>query len=281
MPYEISLLNRVFRRLTAVERLPQSVTGETIRWRCLCSCGQFVNVAGNLLRSGSAVSCGCHKRDKYEEKFLGRIFGRLTPIKIHHRDKGSVYWECSCSCGAFVAVTGSSLRKGNTKSCGCIRSENSTKNIVWHAYVHRAARLRLGFSLSKEDAFRIMIMPCSYCGAEPSNRRALTDRRFDFVYNGLDRVDNRKGYQLDNVVPCCKWCNMAKRERSGNEFKQWLIAAYSHMDHWPVFPEVPPLVSQMDKPLSPGVSRRRLSKRKPTLLLGQSRDAVAHGGGSR
>jgi hypothetical protein len=28
--------------------------------------------------------------------------------------------------------------------------------------------------------------------------------------SGLDRVDNGKGYSIDNVVPCCKRCNVMK-----------------------------------------------------------------------
>jgi hypothetical protein len=28
--------------------------------------------------------------------------------------------------------------------------------------------------------------------------------------SGLDRVDNTKGYSVDNVVPCCKNCNVMK-----------------------------------------------------------------------
>lgn len=27
---------------------------------------------------------------------------------------------------------------------------------------------------------------------------------------GLDRIDNKKGYTLDNVIPCCTFCNLKK-----------------------------------------------------------------------
>lgn len=52
----------------------------------------------------------------------GKRFGRLTVIKkSDKRDKsGSVYWDCECDCGNKCEIAGSQLRKGVTKSCGCL-----------------------------------------------------------------------------------------------------------------------------------------------------------------
>ena len=54
-------------------------------------------------------------------------FGRLLVIKeSSKRDKSRrVYWECVCDCGNTVTVCGVSLRKGYTKSCGCISKEGN------------------------------------------------------------------------------------------------------------------------------------------------------------
>jgi hypothetical protein len=30
-------------------------------------------------------------------------------------------------------------------------------------------------------------------------------------YNGIDRVDNEKGYLVENCVPCCFTCNSLKK----------------------------------------------------------------------
>lgn len=35
------------------------------------------------------------------------------------------YWLCKCECGNITTVLGQSLRKGNTKSCGCLKKENT------------------------------------------------------------------------------------------------------------------------------------------------------------
>jgi hypothetical protein len=33
-----------------------------------------------------------------------------------------------------------------------------------------------------------------------------------YVYNGIDRLDNTKGYTIDNIVPCCYKCNVLKKD---------------------------------------------------------------------
>lgn len=43
-------------------------------------------------------------------------------------------------------------------------------------------------------------------------------RRHAFVYNGIDRVNNAKGYVTGNVVSCCKNCNLMKKNMSADAF---------------------------------------------------------------
>jgi hypothetical protein len=55
-------------------------------------------------------------------ELTGRRFGRLTVVKFagrhSHRD---LLWCCNCNCGKkAIIVASTSLRSGNTKSCGCL-----------------------------------------------------------------------------------------------------------------------------------------------------------------
>lgn len=57
-------------------------------------------------------------------------FGRLV---VEKRAKtvarnGNVCWQCQCDCGKRVVVEGYALRKGITRSCGCLRREVSRRN---------------------------------------------------------------------------------------------------------------------------------------------------------
>lgn len=48
-----------------------------------------------------------------------QTFGKLTVIDVGPLDKNGCYtWLCQCDCGNLKYVRGSSLKNGNTKSCG-------------------------------------------------------------------------------------------------------------------------------------------------------------------
>lgn len=59
----------------------------------------------------------------------GQKFGRWTVIKPVGKDKwGHVLWSCSCSCRKEKVVDGNSLKRGLTKSCGCLSRDNHLKH---------------------------------------------------------------------------------------------------------------------------------------------------------
>lgn len=180
----------------------------------------------------------------------GQVFGRLTAIKRHPKKNGKdhhVYWECVCVCGNKKIASGANLRGGKVPSCGCLRAERmrelrrkelmarygeSSKSRVFGHYKSNSVRNGREFSITKEDFLRLTKLNCHYCNAEPSNENKSLGRVFEngnYTYNGLDRVDNLKGYSLDNVVPCCKTCNVAKRNLSVEEFKNWVKQIYSNL----------------------------------------------------
>lgn len=55
----------------------------------------------------------------------GQRFGRLIVLyrgeKVKHNE--TVKWYCKCDCGNYCWVDGPELRKGDTKSCGCLKAE--------------------------------------------------------------------------------------------------------------------------------------------------------------
>lgn len=61
------------------------------------------------------------------DKLCGMVYGRLTIIGFNGIINKKPYVICKCSCGNTVVVNLYSLRSGNTKSCGCIRSELLSK----------------------------------------------------------------------------------------------------------------------------------------------------------
>jgi hypothetical protein len=46
--------------------------------------------------------------------------------------------------------------------------------------------------------------------------------------NGIDRIDNRLGYERANSIPCCSICNFAKNSMSYEDFIKWIGMVKKH-----------------------------------------------------
>ena len=53
----------------------------------------------------------------------GLRFSSLFVLEQAGKNKqGSIRWKCVCDCGKECVVSGANLRRGFTKSCGCLKS---------------------------------------------------------------------------------------------------------------------------------------------------------------
>ena len=59
----------------------------------------------------------------------GMKFGRLTVIKRVENRGRNACWLCECDCGNTYVGRADHLKNGNTKSCGCLNSEVSSKRM--------------------------------------------------------------------------------------------------------------------------------------------------------
>lgn len=130
-----------------------------------------------------------------------------------------------------MIVSGILLRNGETRSCGCLKLETHRLPKGEAAFNSICARMKKeanncgrSWDLTKDQVKGVIFQPCFYCGAQPSQlagyRRDGHEINGTILYNGLDRVDNDKGYTLDNIVTCCGECNRGKREGAQEEYIQ-------------------------------------------------------------
>lgn len=176
----------------------------------------------------------------------GARFGRLVvESDLGVAGSGYRWWGCVCDCGQRVAVRSRELRRGHTQSCGCLQREaqaasggrnrlprgHASRNELLASYQKSASSRGLAWELTDDQFFSIVAEPCTYCGTPASSvRKPNAGVNGEFLYSGLDRLDNATGYELENVVPCCWICNRAKGALSINEFEAWidrLVAAQS------------------------------------------------------
>lgn len=63
----------------------------------------------------------------------GQTFGRLTALYYTRKSRhGNRIWLCNCTCGTAVEVVAASLKKGETKSCGCLQKDTASKTFTKH-----------------------------------------------------------------------------------------------------------------------------------------------------
>lgn len=193
------------------------------------------------------------------ENLEGRQFTKLLVIKyigltgggqkkkdggIH---KGYHTWLCRCDCGKEVNVREVKLKAGHSRSCGCSRKYNkpiwtlpkgeAAKNLLFFHYKDSAKKRGLEFSLERDSFIELTSSDCKYCGEPPTKSMALRQKgksrhrslNGDYLYNGIDRVDNNVGYIEGNCVPCCWLCNELKKARTQDEFISHILKI---ADNW-------------------------------------------------
>lgn len=177
----------------------------------------------------------------------GRKFGLLTvkkyvgktglyKCKKYGTEKGYHTWKCECECGNIVNVRSNKLRSGHSKSCGCKRKMNkpkwtlpegeAAKNLLLQQYKQSAKKRDLDFSIDRDKFTELTSSNCHYCDSKPSESVAMRQKgkskhrslNGDYLYNGLDRVNNNIGYTVENCVPCCWICNEMKSNKNKEDF---------------------------------------------------------------
>jgi len=172
---------------------------------------------------------------KNSSDITGRLFGKLKVLNylgINH--KRETVWRCRCECGSEVQRSRSYLTKNFLASCGCLTNNriksyaprikiNCAEDLIDQLigqYQRGAFKRGFNFSLDYSQCVNLFFDKCYYCGSRPNNE--FKYRNFTLLYNGIDRLVNDKGYEIDNVLTCCKVCNRMKSNMSIEDFSEHL-----------------------------------------------------------
>ena len=163
---------------------------------------------------------------------IGTEIGRLTVLArsediVHANGRVRKAYLCQCSCGNIKPIQTWLLVNKGIKSCGCkqrarrLTPDEASRRQLFNQYKGNAKNRKREFSLSFEQFKELTTSRCVYCGKFPAQKytpRAYKNTPPECLYNGIDRVDNKKDYIAENCVPCCGLCNYIKREMSKDEF---------------------------------------------------------------
>ena len=209
---------------------------------CMCKCGTEIICLKSNLTTGKSKSCGKGICQSHFKDLTGQIFGFLLSKEIVSFDDHGAVWKCLCICGKEYNVRGNSLLNGRTKSCGCksaeltsiaISKEPGLSNIIqlFNTYKNQAKLREYSFELSLDNFKQLISDDCFYCGIEPQQKLIISNILGDriLLYNGIDRMNNTKGYITGNVVSACGMCNIAKKNFPFDEFIEWIGRVSKHL----------------------------------------------------
>lgn len=175
-----------------------------------------------------------YKRIYKLKDYTGFRSGKLTMLKYirQHiipsgRKNGyKQIWLAQCDCGNQLEVQ---ISKSWMKS-SCINCSNrpirykGIVSVMWNRYNGNYTDGDISF----DEFLTLTKKPCYYCGAQYSN--IARSRAYPEIYyhNGLDRLDSSLPHNKSNCVPCCKYCNLSKRDRSVDDFINHCNMVSSH-----------------------------------------------------
>lgn len=143
-----------------------------------------------------------------------KVFGRLTVLSVAGKNGAGLYiWNCRCSCGTLCVIAGSNLRRGNTKSCGCLQSETVTTRLTSHN-LSRSSEYASWASM-KTRCLNTKHKDYPYYGGRGIS---ICDRWVDSFQDFLEDMGKKinKGDSLDRINPngdyCKENCRWATKE---------------------------------------------------------------------
>lgn len=227
-----------FGMLTATHISKRGSSGVETIWRCLCDCGEELDVKISYLTGGKKTHCGCNVKPRVDltDKRFGRLVVKGLAPKSH---RTGTMWECQCDCGNIKVVQHSDLGH-RTNSCGCLAKDT----IQTH-------------NMSKTRPYKIyqnMLKRCFYSKDEYTysnyGGRGITVSDEWLTFEGfwadmeigysseleLDRIDVNGNYCKEN----CRWVNKSlqgfnKRKESRNTSGKTGVSYYKSRNQWEAY----------------------------------------------
>jgi transcription elongation factor Elf1 len=145
--------------------------------------------------------------DKRVVDLSGQTFGDWLVLSYAQRRKTDTLFWCRCVCGNIKLVIANTLKKGSSKSCGCKSRERASQKMIkhgmastptyksWHAMIQRTQ--------GKGGHQSYVDRGIDVCDEWLSFDGFFADMGVRPKGCSLDRIDNSKGYCLQN----CRWAD--------------------------------------------------------------------------
>lgn len=147
------------------------------------------------------------KGNKYGRLTVIEKYGKFTPTK----------WKCKCDCGNECIVIGNNLKRGFTKSCGCMQKEhpNNTRHNMANTRIYQTWSNVKGRCKNPTDrAYKWYgARGITICEEWDNNFMAFYEWAIENGYADdltLDRIDANGNYEPSN----CRWITIQKQQNN-------------------------------------------------------------------
>lgn len=150
---------------------------------------------------------------------------KIGRLKINSYQGGGK-WLCSCDCGNQKIILGSSIARGDTKSCGCLRKKVTAKRDKERSThgMYKSREYKTWMSMKERCNNKNHSAFKSYGGRgiqvcdrwQSSFKNFYADMGDRPAGCSLDRINNDKGYSPEN----CRWATSKQQQsnRRNNVF---------------------------------------------------------------
>ena len=156
-----------------------------------------------------------------EKTWAGEVIGHRSTPKM-------LYNIIRCGCGETRELTNSEIKRGGRQHKSCMSLIKTTDQhaglkALFFSSKELASRRNISWNLTFDQYCKIVQQPCYLCGEEPYKRERVSNSKGRVVVvaaHGPDRIDNELDYSPHNTASCCKECNLAKSNRTYDEWKR-------------------------------------------------------------
>lgn len=150
------------------------------------------------------------------------VGSKINKLNILLYDKETKKYYCLCDCGNYKWINAGHVKRGNTKSCGCLQKEYLDKNSVNHSKRYLKLRARYyGMIARCNDKNHISYKYYGGKGIKVCDRWLESFENFyeDMGYPpnknySLDRIDTNGNYEPSNV----KWVDNTTQAINRNKY---------------------------------------------------------------
>lgn len=144
----------------------------------------------------------------------GKRFSRILVLSKARIEDGARYWNVVCDCGKEFVTRGSTIRRGETKSCGCLSADRTRARNLTHG-LSRTHEYRVWIGMKK----RCENPKCKPFKNYGGRGISIEFKSFDEFFNHLgpcpsgytiERINNDGNYAKGNV----KWATRIEQGRN-------------------------------------------------------------------